>query len=142
MKYDAQISQISPLINGAQNILIALPSEVSVDKLASGLALYLSLKTAGKNVSIMTDGTLTVHFTHLFGIGEVKNQISQTSGGNYTLTLGGVVSPDGHIPSLQNLDWSPAGQTKSRDYRLEQLKWPMTISPNTKPLKKLIERPK
>jgi hypothetical protein len=113
MKYDAQISQISPQITSAQNILIAIPTEITADRLASGLALYLSLKQAGKNVSIVTDGVLTVGFTHLFGIGDVKNQIPQTNSGNYTVTLGGVVDSSGHIPSLQNLDWSPSGQTKS-----------------------------
>lgn len=113
MKYDGQIAQISPIITSAQNILIAIPTEVSADRLASGLSLYLSLKQAGKNVSIVSDGNLTAGLANLFGIGEVKNQILPTSGGNYTITLGGVVSPDGRIPSLQNLDWSPTGQTKS-----------------------------
>lgn len=113
MKYDLQVSQIQPVISGAQNILIAISTEITIDRLASGLALYLSLKQAGKNVAIVTDGTLTVGFTHLFGIGNVKNQLPQNSSGNYTITLGNVVAPDGHIPALQNLDWSPTGQTKS-----------------------------
>ncbi|MDD2822676.1 MAG: hypothetical protein PHQ59_01210 [Candidatus Daviesbacteria bacterium] len=113
MKYDTQVSQIQPAITGAQNILIAIPTEVTIDRLASGLALYLSLKTAGKNVSIVTDGVLTVGFTHLFGIGNVKNTLPQNSSGDYTITLGNVVAPDGHIPALQNLDWAPAGNTKS-----------------------------
>lgn len=113
MKYDLQVSQIQPVITGAQNILIAIPTEVTIDRLASGLALFLSLKQANKNVAIVTDGVLTVGFTHLFGIGNVKNQLPQNSSGNYTITLGNVVTPDGHIPALQNLDWAPTGQTKS-----------------------------
>lgn len=113
MKYDLQVSQIQPVITSAQNILIAIPTDVTIDRLASGLALYLSLKQTGKNVSIVTEGTLTVGFTHLFGIGNVKNILPQNSSGNYTITLGNVVTPDGHIPALQNLDWAPCGQTKS-----------------------------
>lgn len=113
MKYDLQVSQIQPVITGAQNILIAIPTEITIDRLAAGLALYLSLKQAGKNVAIVTDGVLTVGFTHLFGIGNVKNALPQNSSGDYTITLGNVVSPDGHIPALQNLDWAPTGNTKS-----------------------------
>ncbi|MFA5932728.1 MAG: hypothetical protein WCV81_00510 [Microgenomates group bacterium] len=113
MKYDLQVSQIQPVITGAQSILIAIPTDVTIDRLASGLALYLSLKIAGKNVGIVTDGVLTVGFTHLFGIGNVKNTLPQNSSGNYTITLGNVVGSDGLIPSLQNLDWAPTGQTKS-----------------------------
>lgn len=113
MKYDAQVAQIQPVISGAQNILIVIPTEVTVDRLAAGLAFYLSLKQAGKNVSIISDGVLTVGFTHLFSIGDVKNQLPQTSAGNYTITLGGVVAPDGKVPALQNLDWSPTGPTKA-----------------------------
>lgn len=113
MKYDLQVSQTQPVIASAQNILIAIPTEVTIDRLASGLALYLSLKQTGKNVSIVTEGILTVGYTHLFGIGEVRNQLPQTSEGNYTITLGGVVAPDGKVPALQNLDWSPVGPTKA-----------------------------
>ena len=113
MKYDTQVVQIQPVITGAQNILIVLPTDVNVDRLAAGLAFYLSLKRINKNVSIITDGVLTVGFTHLFGIGDVKSQIPQTTAGNYTVTLGGVVAPDGKDPALQNLDWSPTGPTKA-----------------------------
>lgn len=113
MKYDLQVSQIQPIIHSAQNILIAVSSEVSEDKLASGLALFLSLKQAGKNVSIVSDAALTVGFTHLFGIGNIKNSLPQSSGGNYTITLGNVVGTDGMIPALQNLDWAPCGTNKT-----------------------------
>lgn len=113
MKYDTQITQIQPIISGVQNILIVLPTDVTIDCLASGLALYLSLKTARKNASIVTDGPLTVGFSHLFGIGEVRSQIPQTSSGNYSITLGGVVDRTGKVPALQNLDWAPTGPTKT-----------------------------
>lgn len=113
MKYDAQVAQIQPVISSAQNILIILPTEVTHDRLAAGLAFYLSLRRASKNVSIISDGVLTVGFTHLFGIGDIKNQLPQTTASNYTITLGGVVAPDGKVPALQNLDWSPSGPTKA-----------------------------
>ena len=107
MKYTQEISQIQPTLTPAQNILIVLPSEINIDKLASGLSLFLSLKTFGKNVSIVTEGIIRVGHSDLFGVGQVGSQITSTKGGDLTITLGGVVSPDGKVPALQNLDWAP-----------------------------------
>jgi len=112
MKYDPQVAQIAPILQGAQNILVALPTEVTVDRLAAGLALYLSLKSSGKNVSIVSDGIITAGHAALFGVGEIKNQVTGTGSGDYTITLGGVVAPDGKVPTLQNLNWAPSGPTK------------------------------
>ena len=51
-KFDLQVNDIKNRMQNAQRVLVILPAQVNVDKLASGLALYLSLKAAGKNVSI------------------------------------------------------------------------------------------
>ncbi|MDO8570717.1 MAG: hypothetical protein Q7R97_03995 [Candidatus Daviesbacteria bacterium] len=117
MKYNQEISQIQPTLQTAQNILIVLPSEISIDKLASGLSLFLSLKQSGKNMSIVTEGIIRVGHSNLFGVGQVGSQITATKGGDLTITLGGVVSPDGKVPALQNLDWAPTG-TEKKDLKL------------------------
>ena len=117
MKYNSELSQIQPILATAQNILIALPSEINIDKLASGLSLFLSLKTLDKNVSIVTEGIIKVGHSDLFGVGQVGSQINSNKGGNLTITLGGVVSPDGKVPALQNLDWAPTGAEK-KDLKL------------------------
>lgn len=117
MKYTAEINEIQKVLPGAQNILIVLPSEINIDKLASGLSLFLSLKQAGKNVSIVTEGIIRVGHSNLFGVGQVGSQITLAKGGDLTITLGEVVSPDGKVPALQNLDWAPTGSEK-KDLKL------------------------
>lgn len=96
----------------ARHILIALPSQASVDHLAAGLALCLALKQTQKDVSIICDGPTLVGHSNLFGIGEVKNRIPQTSGGNFVLTLGGVANPNDPqrpIPSVEKMDYKAEG---------------------------------
>lgn len=108
MKYDAQLSELQKVLPGAKNILIALSSQPAVDDLAAGLALFLSLTSAGKNVSIVSEGVIRVGHTNLFGIGQIQNKLPQTSGGNLVVSLGGVVS-GGTVPALEKLDWYPQG---------------------------------
>lgn len=113
MKYESQAAEISNLLSSAQNILIALPSQPSVDDLAAGLALLLSLEQTGKKASIATEGTIKVGHTNLFGVGEIKSQLPTASGGNFTITLGGVVSHDASgasaVPALEKISWDPIG---------------------------------
>lgn len=117
MKYEAQLQALKNLLPQAQNILIALPSEVDIDNLASALALLLSLQQSGKQVAIVSGGVIKVEHAHLFGIGQIKNQLPETRGGNFVITLGGVVAPDGTVPSLQKLDWAPSG-VEQKDLKL------------------------
>ena len=113
MKYEPQSLEIGNLLASAKNILITLPAEASVDDLAAGLALYLSLEQANKNPYIVTEGVIRVGHSHLFGIGQVQNKLPQLSGGNFVITLGGVVVPDasgqGSVPALEKLNWYPQG---------------------------------
>ena len=113
MKYSAQVEPVKNLLLSAQSVLIALPAATTVDKLASGLALLLSLKQAGKQVEIATEDTLRVAHTNLFGIGDVKNELSggpvSLGGGTFTLTLEGVVDQDGNINS-EKLDYLQDGK--------------------------------
>lgn len=110
-KYEAQLSNLKQQLSPAQNILVFLPSKVNVDKLAAGLATYLSLKQVGKNVSIVTEDTPLVSHSGLFGIGDVKNSLSLSQNdGNLILTLEDVVAEDGKVPALEKLDWFPQGK--------------------------------
>jgi hypothetical protein len=108
MKYDAQIDQLKNLLPNSQNILISLSTNPSIDELAASLSLFLSLKQANKKVAIATKGIIRVEHTNLFGVGEIMDKLPETKGGNFTVTLGGVVV-GGVVPALQNLDWSPTG---------------------------------
>lgn len=126
MKYDAQLQELRALLPQAKNILVALPKEFDTDELAAGLALFLSLTQAGKEVSIITEGEIKVSHSHLFGAGKVQNKYQQTQDGNYTIILGGVVAPDGTVPSLQKLDWFPTGP------QMKDLKLVFGVAPGQK----------
>ncbi|MDO8573244.1 MAG: hypothetical protein Q7R77_00665, partial [Candidatus Daviesbacteria bacterium] len=60
MKYDGQLSELKNLLPTAKNILIAVPTGASIDKLSAGLALFLTLEAAGKQVSIICDDNILV----------------------------------------------------------------------------------
>lgn len=105
MKYDSQLSELKTLLPTSKNILIALPANATVDQIAAGLALFLTLEGAGKQVSIVCDDTIRVSQSHLFGVDHIQKNIPSTAGGNLTLTLEGVAASDNTIPALEKLDW-------------------------------------
>ncbi len=110
MKYDVQLSSVKPLLPTAKSILIALPVSADIDKLASGLSLYLSLEQQGKEVTIVCEDTLRVGQAHLFSIDRIKQSLPSTgSSGNLILTLEGVevLEENGKLTpkSLEKLDW-------------------------------------
>lgn len=105
MKYDTQLAELKNLLPTAKNILIAVSAGADVDKLAAGLALFLTLEAAGKQVSVVSDDAMLVSHTHLFGVDHVQKALPSTEGGNLTLTLEGVASSDGTVPALEKLDW-------------------------------------
>ena len=109
MKYDQQLTELKNLLPTAKSILIAVPANASIDQLASSLALFLTLESSGKQVSIVCDDTIKVGQSHLFGVDHVQKTLPSTNGGNLTLTLEGVASSDGTIPALEKLDWSAEG---------------------------------
>ncbi len=109
MKYDSQITELKNLLPTAKNILIALPSNASIDQLAAGLSLFLTLQAKGKEVSIVSDADIKVGQAHLFGVDHIQKTVSSTDGGNLTLTLEGVAASDNSVPALEKLDWSAEG---------------------------------
>lgn len=108
-KYDQELTELKNLLPVAKNILIALPKDSDIDKLAAGLALFLSLEQTGKEVAVVCEDTIKVSQAYLFGVDHLQKTLPQTEGGNLTLTLEGVVAPDGTVPALENLDWYPQG---------------------------------
>lgn len=121
MKYQSQIEPIKSQLLSAQSVLIALPATTTVDKLAAGLALMLSLKQSGKQVDIVSEDTLRVAHTNLFGIGEVKNQVSSgaANGNQFVLTLEGVVDESGNVNS-EKLDYYQEGKNLQLIFTIPQ----------------------
>ena len=109
MKYDAQLTELKNLLPNVKNILIALPVGADIDKLASGLSLYLNLTKAGKQVSIVCETDVTVAQTNLVGVDKIQKTVTQPGTGDYIVTLEGVASENGTIPALEKLDWYPEG---------------------------------
>lgn len=113
LKYDSQLSELKSRLSSANRILIILPQTLNNDNLAAGLSLGLSLKNHGKKVDIVSTGTPLVSHTNLFGIGDIKNEVSKAGGGNFIISLDGVVDTTGtmnsQIPALEKLDWYPEG---------------------------------
>lgn len=105
---DTQVTELKSLLPSASNILIALPQNAELDKLASALALFLAFEGQGRQASIVCEDTLRVGQAHLFGIDHVQKTLPQTSGGNLTLVLENVAS-NGVVPSLEKLDWNVDG---------------------------------
>src|SRR3989344_2264463 len=113
MKYDAQLNEVIKLLPTSQNVLIALPASSTVDELAAGLALFLSLEQSEKEAAIVTEGIIRVGHTNLFGVGEIQSKIPETQGGDFVVTLEGVatIGADGKgiVPSLEKLDYYTQG---------------------------------
>lgn len=109
-KYEPSLGDLKSRILSSESILILLPSQVTTDKLAAGLSLFLSLEQTGKTINIVSEGTVLVSHSNLYGVGKVKSTLHQRGAGNLTITLEGVVAPDGTVPSLDKLDWFPEGQ--------------------------------
>lgn len=110
--YSAQFGDFPSKLASSKRILLALSKDLSVDSLASALAMALSLQKMGKTVSVVSEGTPLVSHSHLFGIGEVKNTVPTSGEGNFVIKLDGVVDPSGQmntVPALEKLDWNPEG---------------------------------
>jgi nanoRNase/pAp phosphatase (c-di-AMP/oligoRNAs hydrolase) len=62
-------------LTSAQTVLVAAPREPKFDHIASSLALFLSLKKAGKSVSIACPDEMTVEFSSLVGVDKVGQKL-------------------------------------------------------------------
>lgn len=69
------LTQIREALTPAQTIFVALSQKPSLDKVAAGLSLYLSLKKTKKDVSIFSPKAMTVEFSSLVGVDQIKQKI-------------------------------------------------------------------
>ena len=69
-----QFSSIRESLATAQSIFIALPKNPNYDRVAASLALFLSLKKAGRKVSIASPQEMTVEFSSLVGVDKIKTK--------------------------------------------------------------------
>lgn len=105
MKYDTQLTELKTLLPTAKSILIAIPANANIDQLAAGLALFLILESNGKQATIVSNDNIKVGQSYLFGVDHVQKNIPSTDGGNLTISLEGVATPDKTVPALEKLDW-------------------------------------
>jgi len=83
------IQQLKNLLDENQSIVIFLPKKLVYDQIAAALALFLSFKEQGKNVSLCSEGELIVDFSHLVGLNRIKSNI-----GDQNLVVSLAASPD------------------------------------------------
>lgn len=108
MKYDQQLSDLKNQLTNAKNVLVALSPTLTVDNLAAGLSLALSLEASGKNVAVVSSGDPLVSHSTLFGVGKIQKELSANGTGKFILTIGGVVDENGQ-PLLQGVDYNTLG---------------------------------
>lgn len=110
--YSNLLGDFPSKLASSKRILLALSKNLSVDSLASALAMALALQKMGKTVSVVSEGNPLVSHSHLYGVGDVKNSVPTSGEGNFVIKLDGVVDPSGQmntVPALEKLDWNPEG---------------------------------
>lgn len=71
-----EVLQIKGLITNSKHPLILVKENPSLDGLAAALVLYSCLKNGGKDANILCPSELTVEFSDLIKIDEIKKEIS------------------------------------------------------------------
>ncbi|MGB9707008.1 MAG: DHH family phosphoesterase [Microgenomates group bacterium] len=75
MERFSDFSQFQQVLSTAQTIFVLLPQKLNQDTVAAGLSLFLSLKKAGKQISVFCPKPITVEFSSLVGVDKIKNQL-------------------------------------------------------------------
>lgn len=73
------IQELKNQLSQANSILVLTPEKPSFDAVASALAMYLSLKNAGKNVSIASSSEPIVRDSRLVGLDKIQTEIGNTN---------------------------------------------------------------
>lgn len=73
------IQELKNQLNQANSTLVLTTEKPSFDAVASALAMYLSLKNAGKNVSIASSSEPIVRDSHLVGLDKIQTEIGSTN---------------------------------------------------------------
>jgi nanoRNase/pAp phosphatase (c-di-AMP/oligoRNAs hydrolase) len=71
----SDFSALQQSLQKSNNILILLPTTHTIDKVASGLSLYLTLKKAGKNVIIASPQQITVAYNRLIAVNKISDKL-------------------------------------------------------------------
>ncbi len=77
MKNSYDFTPVEEVLAPAQTFAVVLPTNLNTDKIAAALALFLSLKKAGKQVSIVCSTPMIVEYSSLIGV----DKIGQKFGG-------------------------------------------------------------
>lgn len=84
MNHQVDFAPVQQALTSAQSILVAVPQKPKFDKIASALALFLSLKKMGKTVDVACSDEMTVEFSPLVGVNKVSQQLG---GKNLTISF-------------------------------------------------------
>ena len=79
-----QLQELKTKLGTAQTVLLTMPADPSQDIVASALALYLSLKQSGKNITISTSTLPIVRDSHIVGLDKITTEVG---GNNLVITL-------------------------------------------------------
>lgn len=78
------IEKLRETLEKAQNILIVIGSDYSLDEVAAGLSLGLSLEKSGKRIAFFSPKPPTVEEASLFGIAKITNKLNS---GNLIISI-------------------------------------------------------
>lgn len=79
-----QLQELKTKLGAAQSVLLTIPANSNQDIVASALAFYLSVKQAGKNISIVSSSAPVVRDSHLVGLDKI---VEGVGGENLVITL-------------------------------------------------------
>jgi len=75
MYNQASFAPVQQILATAQSVLVVAPKNPNLDKIAASLALFLSLKKAGKSVVVACPDEMTVEFSPLVGVDKIAQQL-------------------------------------------------------------------
>ncbi|MCL5676163.1 MAG: hypothetical protein M1120_03495 [Patescibacteria group bacterium] len=83
-EFNQEIGQLRQILNTAPNILLLLKKDPSYDETAASLGLFLALINNNKKAVLCSPGDLTVAYSDLVGINQIKKEIG---GKNFVISL-------------------------------------------------------
>ncbi len=75
MNQNPNLTKLQQALSPVQGVVIAIPQNPSLDKMAASLSLSLSLKKSGKKATVACSQPMTVEFSRLVGVDKVTDKI-------------------------------------------------------------------
>lgn len=75
MNRSVSFAPVQQALTSAQTVLVVSPKKPKLDQIAAALALFLSLKKAGKSVVVACPDEMTVEFSLLVGVDKISQQL-------------------------------------------------------------------